>query len=82
MLKMEHSHYASALLQPYYKPCKAKQFLENLTSVRWITVLRHCLMVHGHSIERQETTRNYKKVILYTITRDSSLQASIAVDFS
>ena len=82
-LSLEFSSDAVALLYPYYKPCKAKQFLEDMNQVRWITVLKHCLTVHGYSVDRQETTKDYKKVILYTIVRvTDSLKQSVAVDFS
>ena len=84
MINIEFSSHAVALLYPYYKPCKAKQFLENtMDQVRWITVLRHCLFLHGYRMDRQETTRNYNKVILYTISRSTdTLCSRISVDFS
>jgi len=83
-INLEFSSDAVALLYTYYKPCKAKLFFEeDMTKIRWITVLNHCLNVNGYSMERQETTRDYKKVILYTIVRvTDSLKQAVAVDFS
>ena len=84
MIQLDFSSYAKDLLYPYYKPCKAKQFLDNIMDeIRWITVLRHCLFLHGYTMDRQETTREYKKVIIYTISRSTdSIHTMVAVDFS
>jgi hypothetical protein len=71
------------ILEPYYLPCKAKEFLEYTTALRWITILRHILSCYGYMITTIETTRNRKKAILYTIERASgTLKSAVAVDFS
>lgn len=68
-LNMENSEEAVATLYGYYKPCKAAQFLDRIDQVKWITVLKHCLLVHGYKISRHETTRSKKKIIQYTIEK-------------
>ena len=46
------------LLEPYYIPCKAKRFLQNINSSRVITILRHILHPIGYDLRTQE--RMYK----------------------
>lgn len=81
-LKVENFSAAAGLLEPYYLPCKVKLYLEHTTSVRWITILRHILAVHGYTIKHIETTRNKKKAILYTIERLGDLRTAVSIDFS
>jgi len=82
-LRSENFIACSGLLEPYYLPCKAKLYLEYTSEVRWITILRHILGVHGYIITSLETTRNKKKAIFYTIERASdNLRTAVAVDFS
>ena len=35
------------LLEPFYLPCKAKRYFDNLDARRVITLLRHVLPFHG-----------------------------------
>lgn len=71
------------LLRPYYKPCKARQYLDDVSDQRWITLLRHILSVNGHEMKGQETTRNKKKAIIYTIQKISNnLNDGVVVKFS
>jgi hypothetical protein len=82
-LRSENFIACSGLLEPYYLPCKVKLYLEHTNEVRWITILRHILGVHGYTIKTLETTRNKKKAIFYTIERSSdNLRTAVAVDFS
>ena len=82
-LRSENFINAVGLLEPYYLPCKAKLYLEHTDKVRWITILRHILEIHGYNIKSLETTRNKKKAILYTIERASGdLPSAVALDFS
>jgi hypothetical protein len=83
-IRVDNSDELAALLYPYYKPCKAQQFLDKqMDAVGWVTVLRHCFLPHGYMITRQETSRNKKKTILYTVERASSiLKQAVAIDFS
>lgn len=86
MVSLENSDQAVDLLQAYYVPCKAKQFLENTDQVRWVTILRHILLPHGYVVLMQETTRQKKKTILYTVDRasvvDGPLRQAVKIDFS
>jgi len=73
----------SGLLEPFYLPCKVKLYLDHTDSVRWITILRHILGVHGYCITSLETTRNKKKAIFYTVERAvGDLRTAVSVDFS
>ena len=82
-LRSENFIACSGLLEPYYLPCKAKLYLEYTDEVRWITILRHILDIHGFSRKILETTRTKKKAILSTIERaDGNLRTAISVDFS
>lgn len=85
-LRLEQAADAAALLEPYYIPCKARQFLDYTDEVRWVTILRHILYPHGYVIQVKETTRNKKKAMLYTIDRvsvvDGALRQAVQIDFS
>ena len=82
-LTFDRAPEAIMLLRPYYKPCKARQYLDNVSEQRWITILRHILMANGHEMKSQETTRNKKKAILYTIERIAETTSeNIVVEFS
>ena len=82
-IKIDNSIEIVSLLEPYYIPCKAKQFLEHTPVHRWITILRHLLTPHGYVILSQETTRDKKKVIFYSIERAQSvIREAIQMDFS
>jgi hypothetical protein len=82
-IRLEKSLEIVSLLEPYYIPCKAKQYLEYTTETRWITILRHILLPHAYVLVSQETTRDKKKTIFYTIERAySTLRESIQMDFS
>jgi len=82
-LRQENFSSCASLLEPYYMPCKARLYLDYTDEVRWITILRHILHIHGYVIESLETTRNKKKAIFYTIKRSEGLlQSAISIDFS
>jgi len=85
-IELSRSPDAVDLLVPYYLPCKANQFLEFTDEKRWITILRHILTPHGYVIQSHETTRDKKKVILYTVDRVSVLEGplrqAVKIDFS
>jgi hypothetical protein len=85
-ISLANKDQAADLLFPYYIPCKAKQFLDHTDEVKWITVLRHILLPHGYVILSQETTRQKKKAIFYTIDRmsviEGPLKTAVKVDFS
>ena len=86
LISLEHSENIAYILSEYYIPCKAKMYLEYTNEKRWLTILRHILAPHGWVIVSQETTRDKKKAIFYTIERcaevDKHLKAAIKIDFS
>lgn len=56
------------MLYPFYLPCKAKRFLdESLDANRLITILRHCIRVHGYDLSVQERLYKDKKHSLYQL---------------
>jgi hypothetical protein len=82
-LRQESFASCAALLEPYYLPCKARQYLDHTDEIRWVTILRHILQNHMYVITSIETTRNKKKAIFYTIERSEGvLRTPVSVDFS
>lgn len=85
-IDLSRSPEAVDLLVSYYMHCKAAQFLEFTDGKRWITILRHILNPHGYVIIPHETTRDKKKVIMYTIDRisvvEGPLRQAVKIDFS
>ena len=55
------------LLEPYYLPCKAKKYFENLDGRRVVTVLRHILPYHGFKLTSYERLHMGKKRTVYQI---------------
>jgi ATP sulfurylase len=79
---LDNSSHAAYILEPYYIPCKARQFLEYTDQQRWITILRQILNPHGWELIAKESTRSNKKVTHYTIQKDTNFVVdSISVDF-
>lgn len=71
-----------AELHPYYKPNKAKNYLErNMGPKEWITVLRHLCEAHGYELTYKETTRDCKKTVFYIIRR-TEIKVPLKIDFS
>lgn len=82
-INLSQTNDAAYILEPYYKPCKAKKYLRDIDDKRWITILRHILQPHGLKMTYQETTRDKKKAILYTIQQnDNYLLKPVEIDFS
>lgn len=72
-----------AELHPYYKPNKARLYLErDLGPKEWITVLRHLCEAHGYELSSKETTRDGKKIVFYTIQRTAASKVPLKIDFS
>lgn len=70
-------------LYPYYKPNKAKMYLERaLGPKEWITIIRHLLESHGYELTSKETTRASQKTVVYTMQRTSSVKTPLKIDFS
>ena len=74
------------LLEPYYLPCKAKRFLNDMDSSRVITILRHILHPIGFELRTQEKMYKMQKTTMYQLYSDEvvrDLSANqLRVDFS
>ena len=82
-LKSEEFSSAADILQPYYIPCKAKQYLEYTDAARWCTILRQLLAPHNYTLSSKETTRQGKKITFYTVERATNqIQQAVIIDFS
>jgi hypothetical protein len=66
-LKLESVDVWAPLLEPYYLPCKAKRYFDNLSSSRVITLLRHVLPLHGYRLQSYERQHQGKKRTVYQI---------------
>lgn len=53
------------ILEPYYLPCKAKRYFNNLDSRRIITILRHVLPLQGYGLQCYERMHLGKKRTVY-----------------
>ena len=53
------------LLEPYYLPCKAKRYFDDIDSHRVITILRHILPLHGYGLNSYERLHLGKKRTVY-----------------
>lgn len=83
LLKSDEFSGAAAILQPYYIPCKAKQYLEYTDAARWCTILRQLLAPHNYQLSAKETTRQGKKITIYTVERATNqMNQVITIDFS
>ena len=82
-IQLENSAEVACMLEPYYLPCKAELFLQHTDEKRWITILRQILDSHGWEVVAKETTRDKKKLTIYTIQRNAhTIVEAIHVDFS
>jgi hypothetical protein len=71
-------------LEPYYIPCKAKEFLHpSLTQARGVTILKQLCKIHDIQITAAERTCAGVKGMWYQITPTGSTGAtSILIDFT
>lgn len=58
------------LLEPYYIPCKAQQFIHDFSSAKAITVLRHLLRTQGYKLHAYEKVYQGVKQTHYQIEPD------------
>jgi antitoxin component YwqK of YwqJK toxin-antitoxin module len=54
-------------LRPYYLPCKAKIYLENINEAKLITILRQVLKIFNKTTKSIKKTKNKEKIIFYKI---------------
>ena len=60
-------------LEPYYVPCKAKEFIHSpLTQARGLTILRHVCKAHAIPLTASERTCAGVKGMWYQLTPTSS----------
>ena len=55
------------ILEPYYLPCKAKRYFNDLDARRVITLLRHLLPYHGFRLQTYERLQQGRKRTVYQI---------------
>ena len=53
------------LLKEYYLPCKYKNYCENVTAKKLITVMKQCLRPYSYKLESKEKYISGKKHIVY-----------------
>ena len=56
-------------IKPYYLPCKARLFLDNLNLKKCITIVRQLLRLYDYDIIGIEKTINTKKVLFYHVDK-------------
>ena len=56
-------------LESYYLPCKSKNYIENLTEKKCITLLRQFIKVHGYTLISKERYINRKKICVYRLIK-------------
>jgi len=55
------------LVEPYYLPCKAERYLDEMTKSRILTVLRHLLKATDGELKYQERVIQGKKTMVYQV---------------
>ncbi len=76
------------LLEPYYIPCKAEEYLhKTISQNNCITILRQILRTYNISIVSKELTRNHEKTLWYQIqlSKTSPLtqeQGEVLIEFN
>ncbi len=61
-------------LKTYYLKCKHKQYLENITDKKYVTILRQILRPYDFTIKTYEKYNNGKKYLLYILFKDKGLK--------
>jgi hypothetical protein len=70
-------------LEPYYLPCKAKEYIHKpLTPARGILILRQLLGTCGVKLVTQERSTSSVKGAWYQIQKTSILNEPVTMDFS
>jgi len=57
-------------LEAYYLPCKANNYINNITGKRCIVILRQFIRVHGYTLISKERYVNGTKVSVYRLLED------------
>lgn len=58
-------------LRPYYLPCKAKTYLNNLDVKKSITLLKQVIRLHGYFLKTKEKSVNTRKIMYYVLTPEN-----------
>jgi hypothetical protein len=70
-------------IEPYYIPCKAKEYIHiDMSSSKVITIIRHLLASQGTKLDYQEKTTNGVKNIWYRISYDKKLVGEAIIEFN
>ena len=64
-------------LKEYYLPCKAKNYLTNLTHKKIITILRQCVKLYGYKIISKEKYLKGEKIIIYQLENTNNKPQTI-----
>jgi hypothetical protein len=68
MIRVHEAELLLPELEPYYMPCKAKEFLLGpFTAARALTILRHLVRAHGYDLHAQERSNGGSKSLWYSI---------------
>jgi hypothetical protein len=76
------------ILEPYYIPCKAEEYLhKTISHNNCITILRQILRTYNISIVSKELTRNHEKTVWYQLqlSKTSPLtqqQGDVLIEFT
>jgi len=70
-------------LEPYYLPCKAKEYLHNpLTPARGLLIIRQLLDTQQIAVTKKERSCINVKEVLYQIQKGSVVDDQILVEFT
>jgi len=70
-------------LEPYYLPCKAKEYLHNpLTPARGLLIIRQLLDTQEVTLIKKERSCINVKEVWYQIQKDSAFDQQILVEFT
>ena len=70
-------------LEPYYLPCKAKEYLHNpLTPARGLLIIRQLLDTQQIAVTKKERSCINVKEVWYQIQKDSVVDEQILVEFT
>jgi len=70
-------------LEPYYLPCKAKEYLHNpLTPARGLVIIRQLLDTQKISVTKKERSCINVKEVWYQIQKDFVVDQQILVEFT
>ena len=61
------------LLKEYYLPCKYKNYCEEVTPKKVITIMRQCLRPYGYKLESKEKYSSGRKHIIYFLKNYNSI---------